>query len=353
MELTDIKHNKGATTLQARSIAHLKTWLRRDQTVSSELNIKPLELSAELMGAASQEIGLDAWWDPSSKEEVAETAADESFKEPVLFQKAEARNQVLDLAKKLNMTTDIKKAVLHAVVLADDYVQAFENCQRLNLKKQQQREIIKVIVQLCVSDRKKFNPFYFLLAQRLIKENPQSYRYSFKYTLWDYLKALDKFDLEQIKNLAKLTGCLIYNLSAPLHFLKIIDFQEESEQAAQQEGNVSAFSQPIQLFLFFLFELLFDPQTGQLIGIPSSDPVAQSKRITQIFEQGFPEKHDEFGKGLSQYLLTKFYKRIKKLHKTDGIPKAKEALLRCAFDVIKKKSEDEFLAAAMRKKIKK
>ena len=141
--------------------------------MSSELNIKPLDLSEELIRKSNhQEGSLDSWWDPSSKQEVDQEAPNGSLKQPVLFQKAEARNQVLELAKKLNMTTDIKRAVLQAIVLADDYIQAFENCQRLNLKKQQQREIIKVIVQLCITDRKKFNPFYFLLAQRLIKENP-------------------------------------------------------------------------------------------------------------------------------------------------------------------------------------
>jgi hypothetical protein len=33
------------------------------------------------------------------------------------------------------MTTDIKKAVFHAIVSADDYLQAFEKSLRLNLKK--------------------------------------------------------------------------------------------------------------------------------------------------------------------------------------------------------------------------
>ena len=70
------------------------------------------------------------------------------------------------------MTTDIKKAVFQAIVGAEDYLQAFENCQRLNLKKQQQREIIKVLTHCCINERKMFNPYYALLAHRLIKENP-------------------------------------------------------------------------------------------------------------------------------------------------------------------------------------
>ena len=159
------------------------------------------------------------------------------------------------------MTTDVKKAILHAIVLADDFLIAFENCQRLNLKKQQQREIIKVIVQLCTSDLKQFNPFYYFLAHRLIRENPQSYRYSFKFTIWDYLKSIDKFNIQQIKNLAQLTGQLIQQNALPLHFLKIIDFEEENNEIALQQGNVCAAHQPIQLFLFLLFDTIFDPKT--------------------------------------------------------------------------------------------
>lgn len=50
MEMTDIKHNKGgANTLQTRTIDHLQNWLKRDTTVSSELNIKPLDISADIL----------------------------------------------------------------------------------------------------------------------------------------------------------------------------------------------------------------------------------------------------------------------------------------------------------------
>jgi len=34
------------------------------------------------------------------------------------------------------MNTEIKKAVFQAIMGADDYLQAFENCIRLNLKKE-------------------------------------------------------------------------------------------------------------------------------------------------------------------------------------------------------------------------
>lgn len=169
------------------------------------------------------------------------------------------------MAKTQHMTTDIKKQVFQAIISSDDYLQAFENCQRLNLKKQQEREIIKVIVQCCINEKKTFNKFYALLAQRFIRENPQSFRYSFKYTLWDYLKSITKLEVRQISNLAKLTAFLMQNLSVPLHFLKVIEFSEDDE------SEVSSNSQPIQLFLFILFEYMFTNAKN-------------SAEISQIFE---------------------------------------------------------------------
>ena len=41
------------------------------------------------------------------------------------------------------------------------------------------------------------------------------------------------------------------NMSVPLHFLKVIEFSEDDESV------VSANSQPMQLFLFILFEYMF------------------------------------------------------------------------------------------------
>lgn len=89
-----------------------------------------------------------------------------------------------------------------------------------------------------------FNKFYGLLAQRLCRYEPQSFRYSLKYTLWDYLKTLSKFDIRQIANLAKLFGMLISDNDIPLHFLKVLNFEEITKAQL--------------LFLFILFDYVFE-----------------------------------------------------------------------------------------------
>lgn len=106
MELTDIKNNKGAVTMQVRSIEHLQTWLKRDQALSSELNIKPLDISSEII---DNSVGkMTNWW----TDEIDEINQNKGLSIPINY-KSESKSQgeIMQLAKKQHMTTDIKKAV--------------------------------------------------------------------------------------------------------------------------------------------------------------------------------------------------------------------------------------------------
>tara|TARA_B110000285_G_C14932529_1_gene518019 strand:- start:112 stop:354 length:243 start_codon:yes stop_codon:yes gene_type:complete len=67
MELADIKNNKGTVTLQVRSIEHLQTWLKRDEKLSSELNIKPIDLSAKLIDESQGK--HTKWWNCDQNED--------------------------------------------------------------------------------------------------------------------------------------------------------------------------------------------------------------------------------------------------------------------------------------------
>ena len=52
-----------------------------------------------------------------------------------------------------------------------------------------------------------------------------NFKYTFKYALWDYIKSIDKLEIHQVVNLAKIFGALMVR-TIPLHFLKVIDFDE-------------------------------------------------------------------------------------------------------------------------------
>lgn len=64
------------------------------------------------------------------------------------------------------MNTDIRRDIFCVLMTAEDYLDAFEKIHHLSLKNQQQREIIYVILNCCIQE-KKFNPYYAVLAQRL------------------------------------------------------------------------------------------------------------------------------------------------------------------------------------------
>jgi len=55
------------------------------------------------------------------------------------------------------------------------------------------------------------------------------------------------------------------------------------------------------------------------------------------------EKHEEFRKGLSEYLLTKFYTKKKKDYGKE-MPKELSSKLKVVFDVINERQEIDFIA---------
>ena len=54
---------------------------------------------------------------------------------------------------------------LEVVCVLQDFVDAFEKLLRLNLKHQQEREIIHVVMDICMQEKEP-NPFYAFLTQK-------------------------------------------------------------------------------------------------------------------------------------------------------------------------------------------
>ncbi len=80
-------------------------------------------------------------------------------------------------------------------------------------------------LQLCLKEPR-FNRFYYLLIKRLIEFDPANYRYSVKYALWDWLKGLNRLEVHEVRNLATITSLLLQSEAIPLHFLKVLEFDE-------------------------------------------------------------------------------------------------------------------------------
>ncbi|ODV95242.1 hypothetical protein PACTADRAFT_42973 [Pachysolen tannophilus NRRL Y-2460] len=156
----------------------------------------------------------------------------------------------LELAKAQRMNTDIRRAIFISIMSASDFADAFEKLNKLQLKRQQEREIPKILTH-CVSIEKTYNPYYAFLAKKLCGSH--SMRKTFQFNLWDLIKELEgnedneghehdlllKLDrgakedneeltLQKILNLGRLYGVLIAEGSLPLNILRVVDFLTSS-----------------------------------------------------------------------------------------------------------------------------
>jgi nucleolar MIF4G domain-containing protein 1 len=73
--------------------------------------------------------------------------------------------QLTQLASHQRMNTDVRRAVFCTLMGASDFEDAFEKLSRLELKGQQDREIVRVLVDCC-GQEKAYNPYYALTGAR-------------------------------------------------------------------------------------------------------------------------------------------------------------------------------------------
>ncbi|KAL6264325.1 hypothetical protein P5V15_004434 [Pogonomyrmex californicus] len=133
-------------------------------------------------------------------------------------------DELLELARKQRMNTDVRRDIFCILMTAEDYLDAFEKIYHLGLKNQQQREVIYVIL-ICCMQEKKFNPYYAVLTQKLCDSN-RKYQLTIQYALWDKLKTLNDLNTKQLTNLSKFLIHLFLGKGLPLSVLKVIQFTE-------------------------------------------------------------------------------------------------------------------------------
>lgn len=130
--------------------------------------------------------------------------------------------ELLKLASKLRMTTDVRRAVFCAVMGSEDSVDAVEKLLRLGLKGDQEREIVRVTVECCLHEAS-YNPYYAHVLTRLCVVG-KSHKITLQYCFWDHWKELNDMDLQRLATLAKLGGVTMANFSLPSMALKVVEF---------------------------------------------------------------------------------------------------------------------------------
>ncbi|KAI8072311.1 hypothetical protein BC940DRAFT_251655 [Gongronella butleri] len=154
---------------------------------------------------------------------------------------------LLKLARKQGMNTDVRRSIFISLMGAEDYVDAFEKLMKLSLSEVQQREIPRVILQ-CVGNEKTFNPYYVHVSQRLCQLN-HSFKVTFQYCLWDFLRELGLQDigglertaaaatgetrvrLQRMVNLGKFFGLMVAGQTFALTVFRTVNFISLTPQA--------------------------------------------------------------------------------------------------------------------------
>lgn len=122
--------------------------------------------------------------------------------------------KIQELCKRLRINTDLKKQIFKAIINSDDYLEAYERLIKMSLNKEQNREIIKLIILISIHE-KNYNQFYTLLISRLISYD-KSHKYTYHFTIWDYLRNIDALPSASLQILAILTAELLVKESISL-----------------------------------------------------------------------------------------------------------------------------------------
>jgi len=132
-------------------------------------------------------------------------------------------DDILKLAKLHRMSTDARRSVFAVFMTSEDFMDAFEKLNRLNLKSKQDRDIVSVLLYCCQQENT-YNPFYGHLALKLCSFN-KNITFTLKVSFWDIMKTLqDPQDTTlvplKISNLAHLLAQLVGSQQMPLVIFK-------------------------------------------------------------------------------------------------------------------------------------
>ena len=195
---------------------------------------------------------------------------------------AKTSAQLNNAMKKLGISTKLKKMIFVNIATSSGVNDAFERLNRLNLNKEQKREIIKMIIKLCIEEPS-YNPFYQLLIEKLLTWDKDN-KYTFHYCIWDYMKILENFKIKKIHNLSKLTANLLLKEKISIPVLLQFKFEEDKNEN--------------KIFVNMIFNKYFeesDEDKTKLIFaklVKNDDHVEFAKKLFNYFAKDFSSENN-------------------------------------------------------------
>ncbi|KAJ2885537.1 suppressor of glycerol defect [Coemansia aciculifera] len=254
--LTNLKDNRMRNTMSASAdnVAKLKKFLGNMDKRRSVASAEPINIGLQDIREVDTK---GKWWlvgaswvgnqyDPENE------GSSEGAREALRKMQDETGNsemeRLLKLAREQHMNTDVRRSIFITLLSSDDYADAFERLLKLDLKKTQVREAVRVLLHCC-GQESAYNPYYTLVAFKMCNYH-SSYRLTLQYALWDFLRETGEVDvgglgriasedsssmgnvpLRRIVNTAKLYGWLIDKQALSLLILKTVTFAKVGPQA--------------------------------------------------------------------------------------------------------------------------
>ncbi|PIC53503.1 hypothetical protein B9Z55_003183 [Caenorhabditis nigoni] len=134
--------------------------------------------------------------------------------------------EVVTLATKAGMNSEIRRHIFCSVATADDEDDAFERLLKLQLKGEKERELVHVLIAMMMKE-KTFNAFYAALLQRFCEFN-RRFVITLQFALWDRLRECDQLKPYQRSSIAQLLQYLIANEVMSITVLKTVEWATRS-----------------------------------------------------------------------------------------------------------------------------
>ncbi|KIY94918.1 putative Nucleolar MIF4G domain-containing protein 1 [Monoraphidium neglectum] len=188
--------------------------------------------------------------------------------------------ELLKLAAAQRMNTDVRKAAFLAIMGSEDCAEACEKLLRLPLKGEQDREVVRVLID-CALHEVPWNPYYGHLAARIAAAS-KNHRMTLQFTVWDHIKEVEAAPVARLDNLAALLAALLAKQALPLTSLKVADFESSPRWTSRE---------------LFFWRLALQ----QLLGSYPTDKdcVAAFARLAGLKQQG------QLARGLALFLKTR------------------------------------------------
>ncbi|CAG9459980.1 unnamed protein product [Pedinophyceae sp. YPF-701] len=203
----------GVEAVQLRSVTWAKL-LDRAGHVGAWWNLQPGE--ALPGSAAGALLGADAAPDAGQGRGGEATAAVRQRLDDL--EGGTTSQELLRLAARMRMNTDVRRAVFCCVMGADGAADAAERLLALPLKGEQEREVMRVLLECCLSEGT-YNRYYAVLAGRLAAVS-RAHRTTLRYAVRDRVREVPREQPRRAANLARFVADCVAAFHLPLSVLE-------------------------------------------------------------------------------------------------------------------------------------